>query len=75
ETGKDGDVAIFNAHPLSVYAIPQMTIVDGIVRFDIENDADDQRMSVDPEKTDMMYLEYNHDHRCMEGVEGHAHQH
>ncbi|MEO0731612.1 MAG: amidohydrolase family protein, partial [Bacteroidota bacterium] len=76
ETGKDGDVAIFNAHPLSVYAIPQMTIVDGVVRFDIENDADDQRMSVDPEKTDMMYLEYDQDHRCMEGVAGqHYHRH
>ncbi|MEM9526159.1 MAG: amidohydrolase family protein, partial [Bacteroidota bacterium] len=69
EKGKDGDVAIFNAHPLSVYAIPQMTIVDGIVKFDIENDADDQRMEIDPEKTDMMYLDYADDDRCMEGAE------
>lgn len=35
EVGKDADLAIFDHHPLSVYAIPQMTIVDGIVRFDL----------------------------------------
>lgn len=69
EKGKDGDVAIFSAHPLSVYAIPQMTIVDGIVQFDIEADEDDQRMSIDPEKTDMMFLDYAEDDRCMEGTE------
>ncbi|MGB4846380.1 MAG: amidohydrolase family protein, partial [Saprospiraceae bacterium] len=34
EVGKDADIAIFSGHPLSVYAVPQMTIVDGIVRFD-----------------------------------------
>jgi len=56
EKGKDGDIAIFSAHPLSVYAIPQMTIVDGVVRFDINEDDNDMRMSVDPEDTDAMFL-------------------
>src|SRR5690625_7766780 len=28
EVGKDADLVLFDAHPLSVYAIPQMTIVD-----------------------------------------------
>ncbi len=50
EKGKDGDIAIFNRHPLSIYAIPQMTIVDGVVRFDINEDEDDMRISVDPEE-------------------------
>ncbi|RLD22173.1 MAG: amidohydrolase [Bacteroidetes bacterium] len=50
EEGKDGDIAIFNHHPLSIYAIPQMTIVDGVVRFDIDGDADDMRISIDPEE-------------------------
>ena len=49
ETGKDGDVAIFNAHPLSIYAIPQITIVDGIVKFDINENPDDMRLMVNPE--------------------------
>lgn len=68
EKGKDGDIAIFSAHPLSVYAIPQMTIVDGIVRFDIKEDNNDMRLSVDPEDEDAMLLDYDHDHRCMEGT-------
>lgn len=71
EVGKDGDVAIFNAHPLSVYAIPQMTIVDGVVRFDIKNDADDMRMDVDPEESIPAFYDHqNHDQNvhCMEGV-------
>ena len=51
EAGKDGDVVLFNAHPLSVYAIPQMTIVDGTVYFDIDNDPDDMRLRVDPESS------------------------
>ena len=68
EKGKDGDITIFSAHPLSVYAIPQMTIVDGVVRFDIKEDNDDMRLSVDPEDTETMMLDYDDDHRCMEGT-------
>lgn len=51
EEGKDGDIAIFKNHPLSVYTIPMMTIVDGVVKFDRENDADDMRIYPDPEET------------------------
>ncbi|MEM1328737.1 MAG: amidohydrolase family protein [Bacteroidota bacterium] len=70
EVGKDGDIAIFNAHPLSVYAIPQMTIVDGIVRFDIKEDNDDMRMEVDPENAEPTYTEYlkRDQDRCMQDV-------
>jgi len=74
EVGKDGDVAIFDNHPLSIYAIPQMTIVDGVVRFDIENDADDVRVDVDPEEeypTSFTESESSHQHNhdsCMEGA-------
>ena len=70
EEGKDGDIAIFNVHPLSVYAIPQMTIVDGVVRFDIQNDPDDMRLDIDPEQAIPSYMqgeEHNHDN-CLEGV-------
>lgn len=49
EVGKEGDIAIFSGHPLSIYTIPQMTIVDGIVRFDIQSDLDDMRLRVSPD--------------------------
>ncbi len=51
EVGKDGDLALFDKHPLSVYAIAQKTIVDGVVYFDIDNDPDDMRLRTDPEAT------------------------
>jgi imidazolonepropionase-like amidohydrolase len=34
EVGKDGDVAIFNEHPLSAYARCETTIIEGDVYFD-----------------------------------------
>lgn len=71
EVGKDGDVAIFENHPLSVYAIPVFSIVDGIVRFDRANDADDQRLEADPLRatTNFELNTGRHDHdRCMQGV-------
>ena len=71
EVGKDGDLAIFDVHPLSTYAIPQMTFVDGIKYFDKAADAKDQRVYVDPESTiDDVQIFYKEDqHRCMEGAD------
>jgi len=70
EEGKDADIAIFDKHPLSVYAIPQMTFVDGVKYFDIENDGDDQRIYINPESSisEMTLYERHNDHRCMEGA-------
>ena len=70
EVGKDGDLALFTNHPLSIYAIPELTIVDGKVRFDRANDEDDQRLMVDPEEDIReTYIEAeDHDDRCMQGV-------
>ena len=70
EVGKDGDIAIFNAHPLSIYSIPQMTIVDGIVKFDIDENPDDMRLMVNPEdEVGEVLLLDKHDHeRCLEGA-------
>lgn len=84
EEGKEGDIAIFKGHPLSVYAIPQMTIVDGIIRFDIEEDPADVRLEIDPEKAMPAYMHQTSDHhvndRCMQDVmeffgHGHSHSH
>ncbi|MEO1021100.1 MAG: amidohydrolase [Bacteroidota bacterium] len=49
EVGKDGDVAIWSAHPLSIYAIAEATFVDGVQYFNRANDTDDMRISIDPE--------------------------
>ncbi|MDG2017067.1 MAG: amidohydrolase family protein, partial [Rhodothermales bacterium] len=48
EIGKDGDLTLFDGHPLSVYAIPAMTFVDGIKYFDRFEDADDMRLQISP---------------------------
>ncbi len=72
EVGKDGDVAIFDKHPLSVYTIPQYTIVDGVVRFDRNEDPGDMRIEIDPNESIPSFYEdcgHNHDN-CMQGVSG-----
>lgn len=72
EVGKEADIAIFKNHPLSIYTIPMITVVDGIIRFDRENDANDQRIYVDPRQTIDVTLHNwaGHDHdACMQDVE------
>lgn len=70
EVGKEGDVAIFKNHPLSIYTIPMVTIVDGIVEFDRENDPDDMRIYVDAEeKIDVTLFDKEDYDRCMQNTE------
>ena len=71
ETGKDGDIAIFDKHPLSIYAIPQMTFVDGVKYFDINEDKNDQRLYINPESSieEVRLFDVHDEHRCMEGTE------
>lgn len=38
EVGKDADLVLFNKYPLSVYAVPQKVLIDGMVYFDREKD-------------------------------------
>lgn len=71
EEGKDGDIAIFKNHPLSIYAVPQFTIVDGVVEFDRAHDPDDMRIYADPEETIDVTL-HDSDHlvdRCMQNTD------
>lgn len=79
KVGKDGDIVIFKGHPLSIYGTPQYTIVDGVVRFDINEDPDDIRVDVDPTvEIPAFYEQSVHDHEaegCMQGVSTHSHQH
>ena len=68
EEGKDGDIAIFKGHPLSIYTIPQMTIIDGIVYFDINTTVDDMRLIPDPERAETEYIEEEYRDGCMSDV-------
>lgn len=69
EEGKQADLVIFNEHPLSVYAIPQMTFVDGVKYFDINQDQDDMRLKVSAtEGIEPIFLK-EHEHKCMHGVD------
>ncbi|UZH54716.1 amidohydrolase family protein [Salinimicrobium tongyeongense] len=36
--GKDADLVLWDAHPLSVYAKPEKTMIEGLVYFDLERD-------------------------------------
>ena len=69
EIGKDADLAIFSAHPLSIYAIPQLTIVDGIVRFDLAHDPADMRLEIDPEEATPTYYGQEDVDGCMRDTE------
>ncbi|NHE57468.1 amidohydrolase family protein [Cyclobacterium plantarum] len=69
EEGKQADLVLFDMHPLSIYAIPQMTWVDGVKYFDREKDASDQRIKVNPEETlEPIFLHTEH-HNCMRDVD------
>lgn len=69
ELGKDGDIAIFSAHPLSIYTVPQMTIVDGIIRFDLAHDPADMRIYIDPEEATPTYYGQEEVDGCMRDTE------
>jgi len=69
EVGKQADLVIFDHHPLSIYAVPQMTFVDGVKYFDRDSDKADQRLKINPsELIEPIFLK-EHDHNCMQNVD------
>jgi imidazolonepropionase-like amidohydrolase len=38
DVGKDADLVIFNGHPFSVYSRPELTLIEGVVYFDRNDD-------------------------------------
>jgi imidazolonepropionase-like amidohydrolase len=56
EPGKDADLVIWNKHPLSVYAVAQKSLIDGIVYFDREKDIA-QRAEIEKERKALMEKE------------------
>lgn len=76
EVGKDADLAIFSHHPLSIYTVPQLTTVDGIVRFDLKNDPADMRIYIDPEEATPSYYGQEDVDGCMRDTKFmHSHHH
>lgn len=71
EVGKQADLVIFEGHPLSSYAVPQMTFVDGVKYFDIKKDNNDQRQWVTAtEMVEPIFLRANEEaNRCMQDVD------
>jgi imidazolonepropionase-like amidohydrolase len=69
EEGKQADLVIFEGHPLSVYAIPQMTFVDGVKYFDIHEDNNDMRLKVSATDIIEPIFLKEHEHKCMHGVD------
>ena len=68
EIGKDADLALFTDSPLSVYTRVDLTVVDGVVRFDRARDGDDQRLLIDAAEEVPETLAAGHTDACMEGV-------
>lgn len=71
EVGKEADLAIFSADPLSVYAVCQKSVVDGVIRFDRDRDPDDMRLRIDPKTpVETSTIFHEHEEFCMKGTEG-----
>ncbi len=58
EVGKDADIAIWSAHPFSVYSRVEMTLVEGEVFFDIAKDVQ-KREELKKEREALEKLEVN----------------
>jgi imidazolonepropionase-like amidohydrolase len=43
KVGKSADIVVWTDNPLSVYAKPEKTIIDGKVYFDLEKDAQNNK--------------------------------
>ncbi|MDX5436025.1 MAG: amidohydrolase family protein [Pontibacter sp.] len=54
KAGKDADVVLWNDNPLSIYAKPLKTFVDGIAYYDLERD---EQMRVELEKERMRLIQ------------------
>ncbi|MCH7766435.1 MAG: amidohydrolase [Acidobacteria bacterium] len=49
EVGKDADLVLYDQNPLSVYAVPQKVLIDGVVYFDRQQDIA-RRTEIEKEK-------------------------
>lgn len=76
EVGKDGDVAIWSGHPLSIYSKALKTYINGAKYFDRAKDPDDMRLEVSPKvgfdealaRTEHWYHMDEENHTCLKGA-------
>jgi imidazolonepropionase-like amidohydrolase len=52
EVGKDADLVLYDKYPLSVYAVPQKVLIDGVVYFDRQQDIA-HRAEIEKEKQEL----------------------
>ena len=71
DTGKDGDLVIYNHDPLSAYAVVQKTLIDGRVYFDRQRDIS-ERAARGKEKKDLLEKEKKTAEKKPESGEGAA---
>lgn len=69
EVGKQADLVLFDKHPLSIYAIPQITWVDGVKYFDRASDEADQRLKINVKRSPDPFLLSTGAHNCMQDVD------
>ncbi|AEL28473.1 amidohydrolase family protein [Cyclobacterium marinum] len=69
EVGKQADLVLFDKHPLSIYAIPQMTWVDGVKYFDRASDDADQRLKINVNRSLDPFRLSTGTHNCMQDVD------
>ncbi|MBS1794490.1 MAG: amidohydrolase [Acidobacteria bacterium] len=58
EVGKDADLVVWNAHPFSVYARPELTMIEGEVYFDRSKDIE-RRAALEKERQELEKLDVN----------------
>jgi imidazolonepropionase-like amidohydrolase len=51
--GKDADIVLWNNNPLSIYAKPEKTIIEGVVYFDIQKD-EQKRLEITKERSELI---------------------
>ena len=56
--GKDADVVLWSDNPLSVYAVPEKTYVEGVAYFEIEKDKQ-QRIAIKEERNKLIQMMLN----------------
>ena len=53
KTGKQADLVLWNEHPLSIYAKPEKTMVEGVIYFDIDRDSE-MRKDIKKERNELI---------------------
>jgi imidazolonepropionase-like amidohydrolase len=58
EVGKDADLVVWSAHPFSVYAHPEITMIEGEIYFDRAKDIE-RRAALETERRELEKLDVN----------------